>query len=264
MASLSAAQASAASGSTILLVGELAYNADRVRALAEAGHKRYGLWTRTPYWLSARDGEIHTVVPGRPIGLHPHTVAELAGEGIHLHFYGDFTHGQWRGWIRDAQALAPRHLHLHANVDQRAWRGEFSRYDAGWLHAFASTNEGELRRANWDDLNYPARLSTLAAAGLPMIQRDNRGAIVATQTLARALDIGVFYGSIAELADKLRDRPALDAIRARVEANRHRFSFDAHVPELVGFFREVIATARAGPGRRQSCVRTTSAPAPSG
>ncbi|HEY0878212.1 MAG TPA: hypothetical protein VGE10_07140 [Zeimonas sp.] len=32
-----------------------------------------------------------------------------------------------------------------------------SQYDAGWLHAFRSANEGELRRANWDDLNYPAQ-----------------------------------------------------------------------------------------------------------
>jgi hypothetical protein len=323
----------------ILLAGELAYNADRVLALEEAGHTLYGLWTRQPYWfntvgplpfghvedlplddwraavrrlapsliygllnwqavpfvhevmlatrgipfvwhfkegpficiekgswpqlvalyreadgrifsspemrdwfdtavpglsasgpswvldgdlpraaafegrlsarLSARDGEIHTVVPGRPIGLHPHTVGELAREGVHLHFYGDYTQGQWRDWITKAQALAPRHLHLHPNVDQAAWRSEFSRYDAGWLHAFDSSNEGELRRANWDDLNYPARLSTLAAAGLPLIQRDNTGAIVATQALARSLGNGLFYRSIPELADRLRDRAAL-------------------------------------------------------
>ncbi|BDT59850.1 hypothetical protein MasN3_33440 [Massilia varians] len=38
-------------------------------------------------------GQVHTVVPGRPIGLHPPTVAELARHGIHLHFYGDFTQG---------------------------------------------------------------------------------------------------------------------------------------------------------------------------
>ena len=68
---------------------------------------------RTPL-LSDADGEIHTVVPGRPIGLHPHTVAELAEQGVHLHFYGDFTHGQWRAWIESTRGLAPRHLHLHA------------------------------------------------------------------------------------------------------------------------------------------------------
>ncbi len=43
--------------------------------------------------FSERDGELHTAVPGRPIGLHPETVAELAQSRIHLHFYGDFTHG---------------------------------------------------------------------------------------------------------------------------------------------------------------------------
>ncbi|BCT68157.1 hypothetical protein NNRS527_01749 [Nitrosospira sp. NRS527] len=44
---------------------------------------------RTPL-RSSVDGrsEIHTVLPGQPIGLHPHHVAELAGHGNHLHFYG--------------------------------------------------------------------------------------------------------------------------------------------------------------------------------
>ena len=39
----------AADGLKIVLVGELAYNADRVLALEERGHKLYGLWMRTPY-----------------------------------------------------------------------------------------------------------------------------------------------------------------------------------------------------------------------
>jgi hypothetical protein len=173
-------------------------------------------------------------------------VAELAQEGVHLHFYGDYTHGQWRDWIRDCRALAPRHLHLHPHVVQDDWRLEFSRYEAGWLHAFESANGGELRRANWDDLNYPARLATLAASGLPMIQRDNSGALVATQTLARELGIGVFYRSIPHLGEQLRDRPALDAVRDRVEAARERFCFDGHVPDLVAFFRQVIATEGVG------------------
>ncbi|WP_368737885.1 glycosyltransferase [Massilia sp. CCM 8734] len=212
---------------------------------------------RTPLLSAAGDGDIHTVVPGRPIGLHPHTVGELAAQGIHLHFYGDFTQGQWRQWIEDARRLAPRHLHLHANVEQARWVEEFSRYDAGWLHAFASTNDGELRRANWDDLNYPARMATLAAAGLPMIQRNNEGAIVATQTLSRQLGTGVFYDTIAHLGALLRDRPRMDALRERVWSQRAQFTFDAHVPELVAFFRRVIAQAhrRDGGDRRTSVLR---------
>ena len=96
--------------------------------------------------LSDADGEVHTVVPGRPIGLHPPCVARLAAQGIHLHFYGDFTHGQWLTWIETTRELATRHLHLHGNVDQERWVEEFSRYDAGWLHVFTSANGGDLRR----------------------------------------------------------------------------------------------------------------------
>lgn len=360
----------AADGLKILLVGELAYNAERVLALEERGHRLYGLWMREPYWynsvgplpfghvtdlpaanwraairelqpdiiyallnwqavpfahevqaettgipfvwhfkegpficlekgtwnelidlyarsngqiysspemrdwfdtivpgltsqsptmvldgdlpkrdwfavarqplLSARDGQIHTVVPGRPIGLHPHTVAELAEQGVHLHFYGDFTHGQWKAWIEKANHLADGHLHLHANVAQDGWVAEFSQYDAGWLHFFSSENQGELRRANWDDLNYPARMATLAAAGLPFLQADNTGAIVATQTLARAQDLGLFFASMEQLGTQLRDTRRLAALREHVWATRDQFTFDAHADRLINFFREVI------------------------
>jgi glycosyltransferase involved in cell wall biosynthesis len=358
-------------GLRILLVGELAYNADRVVALEERGHRLFGLWMRDPYWyntvgplpfahcedldvsrwrdeiarvkpdviyallnwqavpfahevlrgnpgvpfvwhfkegpficlekgtwrelvdlyaeadgriysspemaqwfdtagipdatprlvldgdlpkrdwfeggrarrLSEDDGELHTVVPGRPIGLHPHNVAELANERIHLHFYGDFTHGQWREWIAKTQAMAPGYLHLHDNVDQRRWVAEFSRYDAGWLHYFRSDNRRELRRANWDDLNYPARMGTLAAAGLPMIQYDNRDAIVAADRLARELDIGVFCRHLGELGAQLHDTARMDALRSNVWRERDRFTFDRHADRLVDFFREVIDEA---------------------
>lgn len=194
--------------------------------------------------LEAEGGDFHTVVPGRPIGLHPHTVAELAFHRIHLHFYGDFTHGQWREWIDKANRLAPGFLHLHAQVDQARWVEEFSRYDAGWLHFFRSDNRGELRRANWDDLNYPARLATLVAAGLPVLQRDNSDSTVATQTLVKDLGIGLFFEDMAGLRHGLDDDAALRQARAAIARHRDRFTFDHHVPGLVDFLREVIARRR--------------------
>ncbi|MDP9365954.1 MAG: glycosyltransferase [Chloroflexota bacterium] len=190
--------------------------------------------------LSAADGEVHTVVPGRPIGLHPETVGELARAGVHLHFYGDFFHGLWRGWIERATSFAPDHLHLHPQVDQDGWVTEFSRYDAGWLHFFESRNGGELRRADWDDLNYPARIATLVAAGLPLLQRDNAGAAVATQTLARDLDIGLFSTTMDEMAAQLRDGARMDRLRANVRRHRDAFTFDHHADRLVAFFHRVI------------------------
>ena len=203
-------------------------------------------WFERPFSprLAAEDGHFHTVVPGRPIGLHPHTVAELAAQRVHLHFYGDFTHGQWREWIDKAQKMAPGFLHLHAQVDQAHWVEEFSQYDAGWLHFFRSDNGGDLMRANWDDLNYPARLATLAAAGLPVLQRDNPGSLVATQTLARELGIGLLFDDMAGLRRALDDRAGWMQAREAMRRHRDRFTFDHHVPALVSFLREVIGQHR--------------------
>ena len=171
-------------------------------------------------------------------------MAELASHGIHLHFYGEITHGLWLQWIEKIQAMAPGYLHLHPNVDQSRWTEEFSQYDAGWLHLFDSGNGGEIRRVNWDDLKYPARLSTLAAAGLPMLQKANDGALVATLNIVEQLGTGIFFDTMDELAAQLRDREQVQMIRERVWQQRHLFTFDHHVPELVSFFRQAIKAGR--------------------
>lgn len=221
------------------------------------------LHERSPL-LSETSGQVHTVVPGRPIGLHPPTVAELARHGIHLHFYGDFTQGQWREWIARAGALAPEHLHLHPNVDHDGWVREFSQHDAGWLHVFRSANGGDIRRADWDDLNLPARVATLAAAGLPMIQFDNTGAIVAAQALAQRLGTGIFFDSIDDLARQLHDADRMAALRERIWQVRDAFCFDLHASGLVDFFEHVIAYAGKrgrAPGGGQLLAPGRAAPA---
>src|SRR5262249_31334395 len=39
-------------GLRILMVGELAFNPERVLALEERGHRLYGLWTSKPWWFN--------------------------------------------------------------------------------------------------------------------------------------------------------------------------------------------------------------------
>ena len=124
--------------------------------------------------LSEQDGDIHTVVAGGPIGLTPSLIGELSALGVHVHFYGDFHRGQWPAWVEQVRTVAPDHMHLHPQVNHDRWVSELSQYDAAWLHLVKSRNEGELRRADWGDLNYPARLATYAAAGVPWIPRQLR------------------------------------------------------------------------------------------
>ena len=189
--------------------------------------------------LRRHDGSLHTVVPGRPIGMHPWVVEEMARQDIHLHFYGNFTHGQWWKWIDTVTKLAPDHLHLHSQVDQSGWLREFSRYDAGWLHFEPSHNQGDIRRATWDDLNYPARMATLAVAGLPMLQYDNTGSIFATQTLSRAHNLGFEFRTMEELRACLADEARATEVRGNVWEHRHRFAFDTWADDLVAFFRSL-------------------------
>ena len=59
--------------------------------------------------------------------------------------------------------------------------------------------------------------------------------------------MGVFYDDIDSLAVQLRNRPHMEMLRTRMWAQRMQFCFDTHVPDLVAFFRHVIATAGRGP-----------------
>jgi glycosyltransferase involved in cell wall biosynthesis len=191
--------------------------------------------------LSESDGQIHTVIVGNPVGLHGELVARLAERGVHLHFYGDVHRGFNRSWTEETRSVAPDHLHLHPTVTQDRWVSELSKYDAGWLHLLRSGNEGDVRRADWGDLNYPARMPTLVSAGLPLVQLDNDGAVVATQSLARRLGIGLFLGEPDQLIDELSDAETMARVQANVWEQRETFTFDAHADRLIKFFRRVIS-----------------------
>ena len=186
--------------------------------------------------LSARDGQIHTVCPGRPLGLDP--FEGIAAAGIHVHFYGEHFHQWFPTWTE--KGVATGYMHIHPAVQPDAWVRELSQYDAAWFHQFDSFNGGDLRRAHWDDLNIPARLGTYAAAGLPWLLRDNRRSRVAVQSLALQHDVGVFFSGFEDLAAQLRDRARLAELTANMRAARHEYAFDTHVDRVVGLFRRAI------------------------
>lgn len=190
--------------------------------------------------LSDIDGEVHTVVPGRPFGISPNDILGLAEQKIHLHFYGNVNHQAWEDWIKIVDSLAPRFLHIHPHCSPDKWVSELSQYDAGWLHFFRSENNGEFSKITWNDLNYPSRMATLAAAGLPMLQRDNSGHIVATQALTQQLEIGIHFNEFSELGVIIRDRKRMAQIRQNVEKHKSLFCFDYHVENLILFFNEII------------------------
>ncbi|MDP9392823.1 MAG: glycosyltransferase family 2 protein [Actinomycetota bacterium] len=194
--------------------------------------------------LRERDGEIHTAVLGRPLGMDADLLVRLASAGIHTHLHGQVTDrgptGGWRAVVDDAVRRAPRHVHVHPAVPPPDWVSVLSRYDAGWLHRFRSTNGGDLRRAVWDDLNSPARIPTLAAGGLPMLQQASPGSRVSTERMLRETGCGLIYDDIDDLVDRLRSSTAADSARDAVARHRDRFTFDAHVDELVAVLRHAV------------------------
>ncbi len=190
--------------------------------------------------LSDTDGAIHTVITGRIVGITPEDMASIASQNIHIHLYSESYHDRHNQENKIFQSVAPHHFHIHPNCPYIHWVKEFSRYDAGWLHLFKSENYGDLKKATWDDLNLPARINTLAAAGLPMIQWDNSQHLVVMQSHIKELDIGIFMKNFASLGAQLQNRTRMQELRNNVKLHRKKFCFDDHVTSLIDFFRQVI------------------------
>ena len=190
--------------------------------------------------LSSKDGEIHTVVSGRMIGISDKDMQILVDNNIHVHLYTENYHASRAKYFAYLHHRFSKYFHIHPHCAPGDWTKEFSQYDAGWLHCSRSNNGGNLLKATWDDLNIPARISTYMAAGLPVIQTDNSGNIVATEECIRQLNIGVLFHDFKELSQKMKDKELLATLRANVLKNRDKFCFDHYVPELIELFRNAI------------------------
>lgn len=190
--------------------------------------------------LSDEDGETHTVVAGRLIGLSINDIECLAKNRIHIHLYNESYESAKNDFFRQAKIVAPNHFHLHKHCSPRKWTEEFSKYDIGWLHCFDSENYGSYDKVSWNDLNIPARLSTMMAAGIPTIQKDNSQHITAMFSYVKERKCGVFYTDIKDLICKLKDIENIRRIRENVLKHRMESSFDYHVQNLIEYFRKVI------------------------
>jgi glycosyltransferase involved in cell wall biosynthesis len=180
--------------------------------------------------MSDRDGQVHTVCAGRPVGLR---FDELIRHRIHLHLYGDHI----RPWYADAiRAYRDSgYLHLHPTVEPSHWVRELSRYDAAWVHDVDSYNGGDIRTASWCDLNLPARIGTYAAAGVPLLVRYGGVERTSIRSLIDRYGIGISFRTTSELAAHLTDRRHVDEVTQAVRNTCDQLSFDGHVCRLVNF-----------------------------
>jgi hypothetical protein len=199
--------------------------------------------------LSATDGQPHTAVLGRPLGLDAEWLVDLARRGVHTHLYGQVAapgpKGAWRSWWDRAQRAAPDHLHRHPAVGPQHWVRELSRHDAGWLHRVDSDNGGDLRRATWDDLNSPARLPILLGSGLPVLQQANPGSAVAVERVLRACGAGLLYRDAEEVVDLLHREVADRAAASAADAVRGEHTIEAHADRLERVLRQAARAERA-------------------
>lgn len=194
--------------------------------------------------LSEKDGEIHVLIAGRPYGITLDNIKQCADQRIHLHIYGKKFYSRYKEMLDKGQIIAPNHLHLHDSCKPEEFVKEFSQYDAGFLHYYKSENKGELVRVNWNDLNFPARMSTYAMAGIPLLMYNNDGNRVATQEYLEKYNMALTFKSILNIGDCFKDKVKLESIRNSVWKNRHIFSFDYHVDDLINFFHKVIESKK--------------------
>lgn len=190
--------------------------------------------------ISDVDGDIHTLVAGRMVGITLEGFRVLAENRIHIHIYNE---NYWELNTKNENLfryVSKKFFHTHQHINPENWVREFSKYDVGWLHCFRSKNEGHLMRASWDDLNIPARLSTYAAAGLPCIISRNKGHVVASKEILKYYDIGILFDDYLELAKRIKEEVRTRNLTRNMLDCRLQFSFDYHVPELINFFKKAI------------------------
>jgi hypothetical protein len=215
--------------------------------------------------LSARDGELHTVCAGRPLGID---FVAAARRGIHVHVYAN---GQDDVFETIARCLTPlearrsarllrRYVHLHPSLQtvgagwretQRTkghWVEELSRYDAGWS---SIGNPFEHPPLN-DRAALANKVSTYLLAGLPVITDPRRGHYRYEEVRRLGVELELLNGDYDGLRERLEHEVRTGERRRRAVAERPGYSFDATIDSLLGTFER----ARAGYFTKPHAART--------
>jgi hypothetical protein len=197
--------------------------------------------------LRLTDGEPHVLIAGGVSILGDRLdmrefCAQMAGYRVHTHIYG-----YPRGLTDDGMPIVPHletaleyrrlaastpYIHLHDYVSPREFVKEWSRYDAGMMHASVPGTHSE---AAFQRLNLAHRYSAYLAAGLPLLV--HHGGQDAMARLVRAEQIGCVFESNEHARSWLYNEQILTDTTANVLRSRERFSFEANVEALVDLFR---------------------------
>ena len=77
--------------------------------------------------LSAQDGEIHTVIAGRMIGISDTDLKVFVNNNIHIHLYTENYYNDRARENIQRFRTAPNHFHVHPHVSADNWTKELSR-----------------------------------------------------------------------------------------------------------------------------------------
>lgn len=169
-----------ADGLKILMVGELAYNPERVYALEEAGHKLYGLWISKPTYCFNTVGplpfghieevnkerweeEIKAIKPDIIYGLLNYPAVPLAYEVMRknpdIPFVWHFKEGPT---VNLSQGEWSKLMYLYANADGKIYLHE---YLQAWIEQFIPRTglnmilDGDLPKKDYFSVPFSEKLS---------------------------------------------------------------------------------------------------------
>jgi glycosyltransferase involved in cell wall biosynthesis len=217
--------------------------------MLDAIHERHGAPRRAMLFANyalARD--VAAAAPPRARGTGPLRIVyqgSLSTNGSHYDLRGAFAGIAAAGMRIDVypnrrapeyHALAARTpgMRVMGTLPPAALLRELPAYDAGWAGFNGGLNGAHL------DTALPNKAFEYLASGLPIVTGPHR----ALAGLVRRHGVGVVVDDPAELPGAIAGE-GLDALRARVAAQRHGFTVEGHIGTLVALYRETVAAVPA-------------------